>query len=107
MPRPAYWPATIAEHWTEEVKSSIEKDVQIGILKKVPFNEATEWCSRMVIVKKKDGRPRRTVDYQQLNKQCMREPNHCESPFHTARRIPENSWKSCFDAVDGYWLPLG
>ena len=57
IPRPAYWPATIAEHWAEEVKRSIEKDVEAGILIKVPFNEATEWCSRMVVVKKKTGGP--------------------------------------------------
>ena len=69
---------------------------------KVPLNEATKWCARMVVVKKKDGRPRRTVDFQDLNKQCLRAPNHGESPFHTARRVPEGMWKCVFDAVDGY-----
>ena len=102
IPKPAYWPATVAAHWAEEVRKSIEDDVEAGILIKVPFNEVTEWCARMVIVSKKDGRPRRTVDYQQLNKQCMREPNHGESPFHTVRCIPENTWMCVFDAVDGY-----
>ena len=53
-------------------------------------------------LKKKDGRPRRTVDYQQLNSQCIREPNYSDSPFHTARRIPQNTWKCVLDAVDGY-----
>ena len=101
-PKPAYWPARVAEHWEEQVKRSIDQDVDAGILIKVPFNEPTEWCARMVVVSKKDGRPRRTVDYQQLNAQCMREQNHGESPFHTARRIPPNTWKSVFDAVDGY-----
>ena len=102
VPKPAYWPATVAEHWAKEVKESIERDVEAGILKRVPFNEATEWCARMVVVRKKDGRPRRTVDFQQLNQQCLREPNHCESPFHAARKVPENTWKSVVDAVDGY-----
>ena len=102
VPKPAFWPATVAEHWSEEVKRSIDRDVEAGILTKVPFNEATKWCARMVVVPKKDGRPRRTVDFQQLNKQCLREPNHGESPFHTARRVPENTWKSVLDAIDGY-----
>ena len=101
-PKPAYWPARVAEHWAEEVKRGLDEDVEAGILIKVPFNEPTEWCARMVIVSKRDGRPRRTVDYQQLNAQCLREPNHGESPFHTAHRIPSNTWKSVFDAVNGY-----
>ncbi len=102
VPTPAFWPAKVAEHWSEEVRLSIERDVEAGILVKVPFNEPTEWCARMVIVGKKDGRPRRTVDYQQLNAQCLREPNHSESPFNAARRVPAKTWKSVLDAVDGY-----
>ena len=102
IPQPAYWPASVAEHWSEQVRASIEADVEAGILKKVPFNEPTIWCARMVVVSKKDGRPRRTVDFQKLNSQCLREPNHQESPFHTARRVPQNTYKSVFDAVDGY-----
>ena len=53
MPKPAYQPAVVAEHWAERVKSSIDRDVEAGILLKVPFNEPTTWCSRMVIVKKR------------------------------------------------------
>ena len=102
IPKPAFWPASVAEHWAEEVKATIEADVAAGIITKVPFNEPTVWCARMVVVKKKDGRPRRTVDFQSLNSQCLREPNHGESPFHTARKVPGNTWKSVFDAVDRY-----
>ena len=102
VPTPAYWPASIAEHWADIVKEMIDRDVAAGILIKVPFNEPTVWCARMVVVKKRDGRPRRTVDYQSLNSQCLREPVHSESPFHTARRIPQQTWKSVIDAVDGY-----
>lgn len=101
-PKPAYWPATVAEHWAADVKKLIDKDVEAGILTEVPLNEPTIWCARMVVVPKKDGRPRRTVDFQQLNSCCIREPNHGKSPFHTARSVPANTWKSIFDAVDGY-----
>ena len=62
IPKPAFQPAVVAEHWAERVKKSIDRDVEAGILLKVPFNEPTIWCSRMVLVKKKDGSPRRTVD---------------------------------------------
>ena len=102
IPKPAFQPAMVAEHWADSVKRSIDKDVAAGILLKVPFNEPTTWCSRMVVVKKKDGSPRRTVDYQKLNQQCLREPVYSTSPFHTARQIPQHTWKSVFDAVDGY-----
>ena len=102
IPKPAYQPAVVAEHWAERVKQSLDRDVEAGILCKVPFNEPTIWCSRMVLVKKKDGSPRRTVDYQKLNKQCVREPVYSASPFHTARQIPQHTWKSVLDAVDGY-----
>ena len=102
IPKPAFWPATVADHWANEVQESINKDVASGVLIKVPFNEPTVWCARMVVVQKKDGRPRRTVDFQQLNSQCLREPNVGESPFHTARRVPQDKWKTTFDAVDGY-----
>ena len=102
VPKPAYWPASVADHWADKVWKMFETDIKAKVMKRVPFNEPTLWCARMVLVKKKDGSPRRTVDYQQLNKQCLREPNYGESPFHTARRVPHNSWKSTFDAVDGY-----
>ena len=101
-PKPAYWPAIVAEHWFDEVKRLLDQYVKLGIITKVPFNEPTTYCARMVVVAKKDGSPRITVDYQQLNAQCIREPNHGESPFHTARRIPPNTWKTVLDAVSGY-----
>ena len=102
IPKPAYQPAQVAEHWASRVKQALDKDVESGILLRVPLNEPTTWCSRMVVVRKKDGSPRRTVDYQALNRQCIREPIYSASPFHTARKIPQNTWKSVFDAIDGY-----
>ena len=101
-PKPAYWPASVADHWKEKAKQLLDDDVEGTIIMEVPLNEPTEWCARMVLVEKKNGKLRRAVDYQQLNAQCLREPNHCESPFHAARCVPQNTWKTCLDAVDGY-----
>ncbi|MPC51402.1 hypothetical protein E2C01_045246 [Portunus trituberculatus] len=53
----------------------------MGILEPVPVGEATEWCARMVVVAKKSGQPRRTIDYQKLNAACKRETHHTPTPF--------------------------
>ena len=50
----------------------------------------------------KNGRPRRTVDLQQLDSQCQRETHHCQSPFQLACHVPINAKKTVLDAVDGF-----
>ena len=56
----------------------------------------------MVVTAKGDGNPRRVVDYQNLNKQCLRETHHCESPFQLASQVPSHTKKTVLDATDGY-----
>ena len=56
----------------------------------------------MVITRKHDGSPRRTVDLSPLNKFCKRETHAFEAPFHLARRVPRNTWKTVRDAWNGY-----
>ena len=56
----------------------------------------------MVVTAKSDGSPRRTVDLQKLNQQCLRETHHCKSPFWLANQIPHRTKKSVLDATDGY-----
>ena len=68
----------------------------------MPVGSATEWCSTMVVTSKKDGRPRRTVDFQPLNSQCLQETHHQGSPFHLAMQVPAGAFKTVLDAVDGY-----
>ena len=56
----------------------------------------------VVVTRKHDGRPRRTVDLSPLNRFCKRETFSAESPFHITRRIPGKSWKTVTDAWNGY-----
>ena len=93
----------LPRRWKNTIKASLDLDIQRGIIKPIPIGTPVTWCSPMVIVRKKDGTPRRrTVDYQELNKQCLRETHHCESPFHLASKVPPNTKKTFLDAVDGY-----
>lgn len=102
VPKARHSPIPVPFHMKDAVKKAIDEDVRRGILTPVPVGVPTEWCSSMVITPKKDGRPRRTVDYQHLNSQCMRETHHTSSPFNLAMQVPPNSKKTVLDAVDGY-----
>lgn len=95
IPYAHHVPIPVPFHWKEEVKRSLDNDIAKNII------EPVEWCSRMIVVPKKDGRPRRTVDLQQLNKQCQRKTHHCQPPFQLACQIPPNVKKTVLDAVNG------
>ncbi len=74
----------------------------MGVLEKVPYGEPSKCCHRMVVTRKANGSPRRTVDMSSLSKHCLRETHHVQPPFQQARSIPRNTWKSVTDAWKGY-----
>ena len=100
-------PAPVPLHWQEQVLEELNRDVALGVLERVPYGQPTEWCFRMVVTRKKDGSPRRTVDLSPLNKFCLREAHSSRSPFQLARSVPHHAHKSVFDAWNGYHsIPL-
>lgn len=102
VPKARHSPIPVPFHMKEAVKKALDEDVRRGIITPVPVGTPTDWCSTMVVTSKKDGRPRRTVDYQALNAQCRRETHHQGSPFHLAMQVPAGAYKTILDAVDGY-----
>ena len=94
--------APIPVHWEKQVYEDLLRDEALGIIERVPYGEPVTWCHRMVITRKHDGSPRRTVDLSPLNKHCKRETHNSESPFHVARRVPSQTWKTVVDVKDGY-----
>ena len=95
-------PIPLPVHWQEDVYAGLEQDVRLGVLEPVPVGTPVTWCHKMVVVAKKSGKPRRTIDLQPLNKYAVRETHHTESPFHQARAVPPHTYKSVFDAWNGY-----
>ena len=93
-PKAVHTPALIPVHWQERVYHDIIRDELLGVIERVPHGEAVTWCHRMVVTRKQNGSPRRTVDLSPLNKHCARETFSSESPFHLARRMPGESWKT-------------
>ena len=101
-PKACHTAATVALHWQEQVHKDLIRDEALGVIEKVPYGEPVEWCHRMVVTRKHDGTPRRTVDLSPLNKYCKRETFAAEAPFPLARRVPGKTWKSVMDAWNGY-----
>ena len=95
-------PIPVPLHWQEQVKAGLDQDVRLGVLEEVPVGEPVTWCHRMVVCAKKNGKPRRTVDFQPLNRHATRETHHTPSPFHQARSVPSNKKKTILDAWNGY-----
>ena len=54
-PTAIHKPSTIPAHWVEQVKQDLERDIELGVLERVPSNTPTTWCSRMHVVGKKMG----------------------------------------------------
>ena len=95
-------PVPVPLHWQQEVKDALDQDVRLGVLEPVPIGEPVTWCHRMVICAKKNGSPRRTVDFQALNAHATRETHHTPSPFHQARMVLHEVRKTVLDAWNGY-----
>ena len=89
-------------HFYDTVMADIKKDIAMGVLEPHPANEPVTWCHKMVICTKQDGSPRRTIDMSPLNRVCAREPYGSKSPFHMARAIPRDTWKTVQDAWNGF-----
>ena len=99
--------ASVPLHWQREVKEGLDNDVALGVLEKVEVDTPDTWCSRMVVVPKKDGKPRRTVDLKAINKVSVRQTHSVKAPFHQATSVPANTWRTCLDAWNGFHsIPL-
>ena len=107
LPHAAHVPATVPHHFYDEVQRQLDDDIARGIIEEMSAGEPTEWCSRMVAVPKENGKPRRTVDFQKLNRACLRETHHSRPPFNLITSVAKHTFKTVADAYFGYHqIPL-
>ena len=103
IPYKAQTAVSVPLNWQADVREQLKRDEKgLKVLERPPPDEDSEWCFREVYTSKANGEPRRTVNYQPLNKWVKRDAFATESPFHIARRIPGHSWKTVSDAWNGY-----
>ena len=91
VPHARHCPIPMPHYRKAEVKKSLYRDVERGIIAPVAIGTPVTWCSPMVVVSKPDRTPRRTIDFQHLNAQSLRETHHTSSPFQLASQIPPNT----------------
>ena len=101
-PKVCHKPAPVPLHWQQRVYDDLLRDEALGVIERVPSGVPVTWCHRMVVTRKHNGTPRRTVDLSPLNKYCKRETFPAEAPFNLARRVPGHTWKTVTDAWNGY-----
>jgi hypothetical protein len=99
MPLPKLTTVLYPSHTTGSLVADLDRDVRLGIIEPVPPGTPTVWCSRMVVVPKKDGSPRRTVDLQPLNAATYRATPYC---INQASLAPPETRKTVLDAWNGY-----
>ena len=102
VPHARHSPIPVSKHWEAEVKAQLDEDERMGVIEKVPTGEPTVWCAQMVVVPKPNGKPRRTIDYQELNKYCVRETHHTRVPFDMVSSVPHHTYKTTLDAFWGF-----
>lgn len=97
-PKACHKPASIPVHWQQNVHEDLLRDEALGVVERVPYGEPVTWCHRMVVTRKHDGSPRRTVDLSPLNKFCHRvtippsathPKEHMEDGHGCLERIPQ------------------
>ena len=76
----------------------LDRDLALGVLEVVPENTPMTWCHRMVICRKHNGDPRRTVDMQKLNNVSVRQCHPTQPTLQQAIRVTHNTKKSVLDA---------
>ena len=107
VPRAYNIPNTVSLHTKEPLKKLIFSLADRGIISGVDVDRISPWRSKIVTRKKKDGRIRFTADFSYLSSQCIRTPHPFDSPFRLASQVPNGTYKSVLDAVDGYFsIPL-
>ena len=102
QPYTCHVPIPIPLHWKEEIKAHLDKDVEDEVIEPVPIGEPVVWCAPMVVTPTKDGQLRRIVYLQRLNKQCLRETHHTQSPFKLACQVQQGTNKTVLNATNDY-----
>ena len=87
--------------YLDRVKEELEQMASTGIISKI--FEATDWCSGMVVVPKKDGGIRICVDLTNLSRAVKREYHPINAVDYTLSSLRGAKYFSRLNAIQGLW----
>lgn len=93
--------ATVSLHFSDEIQRQLDNDVDKGNIEAVPAGKPTEWCSRMALVPKQDGRLHRMVDFQRFSRVSLGDIHHTRPPSDLVSSVPKQAFKAVADAYSG------
>ena len=80
-------PRRVAIPLLKTVKAELENMKKLGVISRI--DTPTDWCARMVVVPKTNGRVRICVDLTQLNKNVRRERHPYQRLSRSWLRLPK------------------
>ena len=101
-PTAVWTPAHVPINWEEDVNELLEKNVSRGVIRNVPEGIPTQWCSRMIVAKKKSGKLRQCVDLRKVNDATDRELHHQRTAYKLICDLPPNMLKTSLDCWNSY-----
>ena len=100
-------PRKIPQVMMELLKQEIERMNNLGIIRKLNINEATDWCHNLVIVRKPNGKLRICLDPRMINKALRFNVHNARTFQDVTSSIRSVSKVSKVDTNSGFWsLPM-
>ena len=100
-------PRQIPQVMVELLKHEIDRVMDLGVIRKLDINEATDWCHNLVYVCKPNGKLRVCLDPRTINKALCFNVHNARTFQDVTSTIRRISKVSKIDANSGFWtLPM-
>ena len=100
-------PRKIPQAMVEPLKHEIERMTNLGVIRKLDINEATDWCHKLVLVHKTNGKLRVCLDPHTINKALQFNVHNARTFQDVTSSIRKVTKVSKIDTNSGFWtLPM-
>ena len=100
-------PRKIPQAMVEPLKQEIDHMLDLGVIRKLDINEATDWCHNLVLVHKPNGKLRVCLDPRTINNALRFNVHNTRTFQDVTSSIRRVSKVSKIDANSGFWtLPM-